>query len=208
VHESSLEKIQVGLPVRVTVDALPGKVFSGKVASIAPLPDARSMFMNPDLKVYPTQIDIEGGANGLRSGMTCKAEIIVAQYPSALYVPVQSIIQVNGRTSAYVREGERTEPRAVEIGLDDNRMVRIISGLKVGETVLLNPPLAAGTAVRQEEPAQEAAAAREPAAAAQGEEPAQGAAVQQPSGSEEPASGAGGTSPRRSAGRCASASRT
>jgi len=197
VHESSLEKITVGLAVRITVDALPSKVFRGKVASIAPLPDARSMFMNPDLKVYPTEINIEGGANGLRSGMTCKAQIIVAQYPSAIYVPVQAIVQVKGKTTAYVQEGEKTEPRPVEIGLDDNRMVHIISGLNPGEMVLLNPPLEAGGATREPQP-QEGTETQEPASVTR-EQPAAStpaestaepeAAAEQPADSQEPSSG-------------------
>ena len=41
IHESSLEKARVGLPVRISVDALPGVPFTGRVAKIAPLPDAR-----------------------------------------------------------------------------------------------------------------------------------------------------------------------
>jgi len=61
IHESSLEKIRVGLPVRVEVDALPGQPFTGRVAKIAPLPDAQSAWLNPDLKVYPTQIHLDGG---------------------------------------------------------------------------------------------------------------------------------------------------
>ena len=149
VQESSLEKIRPGLPVRITVDALRGEAFSGKVVTIAPLPDARSMFMNPDMKVYGTKIHIEGGGHALRSGLTCKAEIIVEQYPSATYVPVQSVVRVKGQTTAFVKSGDRIEPRAVEIGLDNNRMVRIVSGLEPGEMVLLTPPLEAAVAVRE-----------------------------------------------------------
>lgn len=141
IHESSLEKVRIGLPAKVTVDALAGKSFAGRVSSIAPLPDAESMFMNPDLKVYKTQIQITGTADLLRSGMTCRAEIVVEQYESAIYVPIQCVVRVNGQTTAFVQKPGGIEARPVEIGLDNNRMVRIVSGLRVGEKVLLNPPL-------------------------------------------------------------------
>ena len=62
VHETNLKKIYPGLPVRIRIDALPGQIFQGKIAKIAPLPDAQSMWMNPDLKVYNTQVVIEDGA--------------------------------------------------------------------------------------------------------------------------------------------------
>jgi hypothetical protein len=38
-------------------------------------------------------------------------------------------------------DGGAIEPRTVEIGLDNNRMVRIMRGLREGEVVLLTPPL-------------------------------------------------------------------
>lgn len=149
VHEASLTKIKPGLPVHLVVNALPGSSFRGRVVSVAPLPDAQSVWMNPDLKVYNTIIHIESDTTGLRTGMTCLAEIIVDRYDDAVYVPVQSVVRVGGRHTVYVAKGKRTEPREVELGLDNNRMVRILSGLTPGEHVLLTPPL---TAVQGEEP--------------------------------------------------------
>lgn len=145
IHESNLEKVRMGLPAIVTVDALQGRKYLGQLAMIAPLPDAQSMWMNPDLKVYNTEIYLEDTDEDLRTGMSCQAEIIVAQYADALYVPVQSVIRVGGRPTVFVVAGKTSEQRPVEIGLDNNRMVRIISGLSEGEEVLLTPPLKAGT---------------------------------------------------------------
>jgi len=141
VHESSLEKIQLGLPAVITVEALPGKKFSGTVAVIAPLPDAQSMWMNPDLKVYNTDIYLDNNDSSLRTGMSCQAEIIIEQYNDVVYVPVQAVLRVGGKSTVYVVGSKTLEPRGVEIGLDNNRMVRIISGLSEGEVVSLAPPL-------------------------------------------------------------------
>lgn len=141
VHESNLQKIELGMPVRITVSALPGRVFRGRIANIAPLPDAVSVWLNPDLKVYNTDIHLDEDVSGLRTGMSCRAEILVADYADALYVPVQSVIRVDDMPTVYVRSGSRFVPRPVEVGLDNNRMVHILDGLKEGETVLLNPPL-------------------------------------------------------------------
>ncbi len=144
VHESSLEKVKLGLPVRITVDALLGRVFMGKVAWMAPLPNAESSWLNPDLKIYDTDIYLEGDCNELRTGMSCKAEIIVAEYEDAIYVPVQAVMRVGGQETVYVANGEKFIPRTVEIGLDDNKMVHIVKGLKPDEEVWLTPPLADG----------------------------------------------------------------
>ncbi|MFZ0035068.1 MAG: hypothetical protein WAK60_08800, partial [Sedimentisphaerales bacterium] len=47
------------------------------------------------------------------------------------------------------QNGGEFEPRKVEIGLDNNRMIRIIKGLQTGEVVLLTPPLAPATVEQQ-----------------------------------------------------------
>jgi HlyD family secretion protein len=145
VHESNLEKVKIGLSAIITIDALPGRKFFGRIAQIAPLPDGQSMWMNPDLKVYNTEIHLENSGSTLRTGMSCQAEIIVQRYEDAVYVPVQAVLRVKGKPTVYVLNGDRFEARKVEIGLDNNRMVRILKGLEKGEVVLLTPPLDAGT---------------------------------------------------------------
>jgi len=147
VHETNLKKIYPGLPVRIRIDALPGQIFQGKIAKIAPLPDAQSMWMNPDLKVYNTQVVIEDGA-GLKSGMNCEAEIIVEQHEKAMYVPVQSVVKISGQPVVYVKTPTGVEKREIKVGLDNNRMIHVIEGLKVGEEVQMTPPLDSAVSVR------------------------------------------------------------
>ena len=141
VQESSLSKIKPGLPVTITIDALPGKTYHGTVSKIAPLPDAQSMWMNPDLKVYSTEILIDDDSEGLRTGMSCQANIIIDTYQEATYVPVQSVTRVAGAPTVYLARGNKISPREVTLGLDNNRMIRILDGLNPGDQILLNPPL-------------------------------------------------------------------
>jgi len=141
IHESNLEKTRTGLPVILTVDALPGNTFYGTVKQIAPLPDAQSMWMNPDLKVYNSEIYIDGENEILRTGMSCQAEIIVQQYQNVLYIPIQAVTRIGSQPTVYVQSGGSFEPRKVEIGLDNNKMIHILEGLDEGDAILLNPPL-------------------------------------------------------------------
>ncbi len=143
IHESSLEKVQIGQPVRVTVDALAGQVFTGRVAKIAPLPDAESAWINPDLKVYPTQIHLQGTHPELRTGMNCQAEIVIEQLTQATYVPVQAVLRIGNQPTVHVRKGNDFEPCSIEIGLDNNSVVHVLAGLEPGQEVMLTPPLEA-----------------------------------------------------------------
>ena len=149
VHESHLKKVSKGLPTIITVDALQGKTFYGTVESIAPLPDARSMWMNPDLKVYTTEVFIDGNDPALRTGMSCQAEVIVKQFQDAFYVPLQAVIKIGNEFNVYVRSGKTFVPRKVQIGLDNNKVIHVLEGLKDGDIVLLNPPFKSTTATSQ-----------------------------------------------------------
>ena len=142
VHESSLKKVKIGQPVRITINALPGKEYFGKVARISPLPDAQSFWRgNPDLKVYNTEIHLDGELEGVRTGMTCKAQVIIDQLKDVISVPVQSVVKIGSQPTVYVKRMGGVHPVSVELGLDNKDRIHIVSGLKPGDQVLTNPPL-------------------------------------------------------------------
>jgi hypothetical protein len=62
-----------------------------------------------------------------------------------VYVPVQAVLRVGGKPTVFVVKDGSAEERQVEVGLDDNNVIRIISGLAEGEVVWMTPPLKAGT---------------------------------------------------------------
>lgn len=141
IQEANLDIVKVGMPARITVDALPGRRFTGRVVRIAPLPDASSAWMNPDLKVYDTDIHLIESDPALRTGMNCTVEIVAAHYEKAIYVPVQAVVRHGTQPTVYVRSAGGFQPRPVELGLANSRLVRIVSGLSAGEIVSLTPPL-------------------------------------------------------------------
>ncbi|MBN1899871.1 efflux RND transporter periplasmic adaptor subunit, partial [Candidatus Sumerlaeota bacterium] len=182
IHESSLKKIKPGLPVNIRIDALPGRLFTGKVTKIAPLPDSQSMWLNPDLKVFSTLIDIDQDGSEMRTGMSCKAEIIIETLKDVLYVPVQAVIRKGDQAYAYVANGKQLEARPITIGLDNNSMAHVIDGLKEGEDVVLTPPLAQGEAARpliEQEPTETGGSA--PAQPSSGSSPSGEGSMDRPS---------------------------
>ncbi len=143
VHESMLTKLEIGQRASITVDALPGKEFTGSVAEIGVMPEDGG-WRNPDLKQYRTIINIDETFPHLRSGMTCKAEILVAHFDRALTVPLQSVLRVGDQTTVFTRGSDgRPVATPVEVGMDNNRKIQVLAGLEAGAQVLLNPPLPA-----------------------------------------------------------------
>ena len=141
IPESALGKIKLGQRVQVTIDAISDTQYSGEVTRIAPLPDATSVWLNPDLKVYDTHVMIDGTDPKIRTGMSCKATINIENHEDAIFVPMQAVVGHAGETVIYVRSGSEFAPKTVTTGLDNNTMVHIVEGINEGDTVSLTPPL-------------------------------------------------------------------
>jgi HlyD family secretion protein len=141
VHESSVNQVERDLEALVTVDAFPDLQFRGTVTKVAILPDSQSRWLNPDLKVYSTDITLDDRSDKLKPGMSAMVEIIVKRLIDVVYVPVQSVYRRGNREVCYVTSpmGD-IEIRPVEVGLDNDQFVEILDGVEVGEMVLLYPP--------------------------------------------------------------------
>jgi len=141
VHETEVDKVRVGQPATIVMDAFPDKVLEGEVTEVAPLPDQQRGFMNPDLKVYKTLVRIDGTHDFLKSRMSCKVQILVEQLKDAIIVPIQVVSNRANRKVCYVMTSQGPQERVVRTGLFNDTFVEIIEGLEVGEEVMLNPPL-------------------------------------------------------------------
>ncbi|MBN1392018.1 MAG: efflux RND transporter periplasmic adaptor subunit [Sedimentisphaerales bacterium] len=139
IHETWVDKVQPGQQAKITVAAFPDKTFTGKVLKKAPLADPEE-WLNPDLKVYSTDVSIEGTHEFLKTGMSAKVEIIIDELKNVISVPLQTVVNRNGKKVCFVLSSKEPEQREVETGLFNDNFVEIKSGLSEGEEVLLNPP--------------------------------------------------------------------
>jgi len=140
VHESWIERVHPGLPVRVTADPFPDSVFSGSVETVSPLPDAQSRWANTGLKVYTTHVSIDGRDHVLRPGMSAKIEIVIDELKDVLCVPLQAVASTNGSKTCYLVTPSGLEERTIETGQYNDSFVEVKSGLSAGEVVSLIPP--------------------------------------------------------------------
>ena len=138
IHETWIDRIEPNQPADITVEAFPDETFTGRVLKKAPLADTEN-WSNPDLKVYSTDIGIDGTHDSLKTGMTGKVTVIIDELHDVLYVPIQSVVTVEDKKICYVA-GSPAQKREVETGLFNDNFVEIKSGLTEGEKVLLNPP--------------------------------------------------------------------
>lgn len=166
IHESYINKIKIGQKARVTVDAFPELRLGGEVAKMAVLPDSQDRWMNPDMKIYPTKINITEPCNWVKPGMSAKVEILVTTLTNVVYVPIQAVSPGDGKTVCYVAGAFKPERREVETGEFNEEFIEIKKGLKEGERVLLRLPDGIETDVPEENNTPPAPPSREPDAVA------------------------------------------
>ena len=140
IHESAVQRVTVGQRVRVAVDAFPDDPLMGTVTRVAVVADSANSFMNPDLKVYPTTINIDGTHEWLRPGMSAEVEIVVDRLEDVIYVPVQAVTYFDDQRVVYVAGRGAPERRTIEVGSFSESFIEIVSGLEEGDEVLLLPP--------------------------------------------------------------------
>lgn len=146
VHESWIDQVHEGLAALASIDALPNLNLRGKVSKVGLLPDSVNRWMNPDLKVYLTELTLEESSDIklLRPGMSAKVQVIIQLLKDVLFVPVQSVSTVDKQQVCYVLEGGDFVPRTVQGGKYNESFIEISSGLKVGEIIQLNAPAPQG----------------------------------------------------------------
>ena len=140
IHESAVQRVAVGQSVNVSIDAFPDVRLTGVVTKVAVVADSANSFMNPDLKVYPTTIKIDGEHDWLRPGMSAEVEILVDRLEDVIYVPLQAVSYFDDQRVVYVSRGNQVERREVETGTFSESFIEIRSGLREGEELLLLPP--------------------------------------------------------------------
>lgn len=128
--EVDAPKIVPGLPVRITLDALPGKALPGKVRRVAPYVSA----VEKQARTVDVEVDFDEPQGGkLLVGYSADVEIVLAGRDDVLRIPT-SAIQEGGKVLVYA-DG-KLEERAVKTGLANWEYTEVTDGLKTGERIV------------------------------------------------------------------------
>jgi RND family efflux transporter MFP subunit len=138
VHESVIARVRKEQKAKITIDSLPDRVLEGEVIKVAVLPDQQNRWLNPNLKVYETDVSIFGTDPDLKPGMSAQVRIIIKELDGVLMIPLQAITTHNGNRVCFVKTAFGAERREIETGDYNDKFVEIKDGLEEGEKVVLN----------------------------------------------------------------------
>lgn len=159
-NEVDIAKVQVGQPVRVTLDAYPQKTFGGKVRFVAP-----AAKVVDKIKVFEVEIALDKLDGAFRTGMSANVEILGERRANAMSIPLEALQRRDGQTVVYrlksglpdkeigkAREAlngrskfvwlsenwkQYFEPVPVNAGIATLERAEVLSGLRPGDQVAL-----------------------------------------------------------------------
>lgn len=132
-------QLTAGLEVHVTTDAVPGRVFTGKLTAVNSMIDVAT-------RNVTLQATLENPDHALRPGMFAKVDVMLAQKERSLVIPGTAVSYAPFGDSVYVIEkkkdpktGEESQTirqQFVRVGETRGDFVSVTAGLKAGETVV------------------------------------------------------------------------
>ncbi|KTD56568.1 cation efflux system protein [Legionella santicrucis] len=131
VPEHLIALVEKGLKTSISLIAYPHQVWEGKVAFVNNLID-------PDTRCNKTRIAFTNSNHKLQPNMFATVQMELPQDEQVI-VPLSAILMNDDTTSVYVETAPWTfESRAVVLGPEDKNVVRISSGLKHGDRVVVS----------------------------------------------------------------------
>ena len=162
-NEVDIAKVHVGQPVRITLDAYPQKIFTGRVSFVAPSAD-----LVDKIKVFKIEVTLDQLADAFRTGMSANVEILGEKRDKAISIPLEALQKRDGQTIAYRLKGglkpqqvaaakdgltgrnkfiwlsdhwkEYFDVVPVSAGVATLERVEILAGLRPGQEVSLEDP--------------------------------------------------------------------
>ena len=150
VSESNLERVQVGQPCEITLDAFPEKRYRGVVHMIVPTADrakatvlTKVRFIDRDAQVLP---EMSAKVAFLTEELS---ESQVKEKPKILVDPAAVVDRQNAKI-VFVVKGEEVQEKTVKVDKMIGTTVEVLNGLAPGDQVVLNPgtDLKAGTKIK------------------------------------------------------------
>jgi multidrug efflux pump subunit AcrA (membrane-fusion protein) len=137
IKEIDIAKVHLNDSVRITIDALSGRVFAGTVIKIATIGEDHKDF---DMKAFKVIIRYEKSDDELKPGMTANNDIIVGNFRDKLLISRQAIFSKNGKQIVYLKKGGSVTEQEIQIIAENEMFGAVENSLQEGDVVLLYQP--------------------------------------------------------------------
>lgn len=132
VFEQDIGQVRTGTRASVSINAYPGKAFSGTITYVYPT-------MNAATRTVPVRIELANPGALLKPAMFAQVEWTLGAGAPVLTVPTSAVIDGGVRRIVLVQRAEgRFEPREVRLGQRSDSHVQVLDGVREGELVVVS----------------------------------------------------------------------
>ena len=139
VEETYVDGIKIGDAAELSVDAIPGQQFAGKVTFISPLSSEQLKVSllkeEEDTKRFHVKVQMEGGKGRLRAGMSVKGKFSMSR--RGLFIPRDAVELKAGLNIVKVSTGSRVLEKSVRLGVRQGELIQVTEGLIGGEKIVV-----------------------------------------------------------------------
>lgn len=130
VVESAFQRVRIGLPAEIVVDAYPDRIYEGTVTRITP-------FLNPETRSADVEIEIANPDNSLKPGMFARVKIDAKITRDSLSIPRSALLTRGSQKGVYLlTENMAVVFQVIEIGQIKGNVVEVLEGLEEGVEVV------------------------------------------------------------------------
>lgn len=145
VDETDIVNVKLDQEADITIDAMPGKTFKGKVIEIGNtailrstgLAASQSTISSQEAKDFKVVVALTNPPAEIRPGLSCTAKVITATRQRALSIPIQALtvrqkgdLEAKPDDKSAVRAAEKTDPAAEKARKEEIQGVFVVSGEK------------------------------------------------------------------------------
>ncbi len=127
--EREIETLKAGQAVQLTVDALPGKTFDGRIDRVSPVVDSGS-------GTFRVVCAFDGGGL-LQPGMFARIRINYDQRADALVIPRTALLEDGSAPAVFTVKAGKAARAELQLGYVDGEWVEVRGGLRAGDPVVI-----------------------------------------------------------------------
>jgi RND family efflux transporter MFP subunit len=123
-------RVQVGQEARIRHHAWEDRLFAGVVYRMAPTID-------PITRALRAEVEVDNRGGLLRPGMFVEVTVVGTRREGVPVVPRVAVTDRGGQRVVFVLNGQRVSRTEVDLGLGDDEIVEIKSGVEAGDKVVV-----------------------------------------------------------------------
>lgn len=130
VPERFAPEVKPGQVINLTVEAFPGRPFSGQVTRVAPAVDVQT-------RTLALEARLPNADGSLKPGFFAKGAVLTRKEDGVSFVPTSAVSYFVGISKVFVVTDGKVQERKVRTGTREGEWIEILEGVKPGETIAI-----------------------------------------------------------------------